>query len=136
MPGPLHAEPGIGLPPLTFGPVTRRMLALFAGASGDHNAVHIDSDFAMESGLEDVFAQGMLMMGPLTRVVTDWAGLHRLESISVRFLAITPVGAVCRCEGQVEERFETDAGPRLRVALSSVIEGGAPNLSGEAIVRL
>ncbi|MEY3721714.1 MAG: hypothetical protein RL618_2233, partial [Pseudomonadota bacterium] len=37
---------GDTLPPLTLPPVDRTMLALFAGASGDHNPIHIDIDFA------------------------------------------------------------------------------------------
>lgn len=33
---------GDELPPLQLPSVDRRMLALFAGASGDHNPIHID----------------------------------------------------------------------------------------------
>ena len=51
---------GDELPPLELPPVDRRMLALFAGASGDHNPIHIDLDFARRAGMPDVFAQGML----------------------------------------------------------------------------
>ena len=32
-------------------PITRTMLALYAGASGDHNPIHIDIDFAKKAGL-------------------------------------------------------------------------------------
>ncbi len=41
-------------------PVDRTTLALFAGASGDHNPIHIDIDFARRAGMPDVFAHGML----------------------------------------------------------------------------
>jgi acyl dehydratase len=41
-------------------PLTRAMLALFAGASGDHNPVHIDIDAARAAGLPDVIGHGML----------------------------------------------------------------------------
>ena len=30
-------------------PITRTMLALYAGASGDHNPIHIDIDFAKKA---------------------------------------------------------------------------------------
>ena len=40
----------------------RATLALFAGASGDHNPIHIDLDVARSAGLDDVFAHGMLSM--------------------------------------------------------------------------
>jgi len=50
---------GDSLPPLTLPPVDRTMLALFAGASGDHNAIHIDTDYARRARVPDVFAHGM-----------------------------------------------------------------------------
>ena len=45
-----------------FRAITRTTLALYAGASGDHNPMHIDIDFAKKAGFPDVFAQGMLVM--------------------------------------------------------------------------
>lgn len=58
---------GDTLPVLKLPPVDRKTLALFAGASGDHNPIHIDLDFARRAGLPDVFAQGMLGMAWLAR---------------------------------------------------------------------
>ena len=37
---------GDSLEPMTHNPISRTTLALFAGASGDHNPIHIDIDFA------------------------------------------------------------------------------------------
>jgi acyl dehydratase len=37
---------GDTLPPLTLPPLTRTTLALYCGASGDHNPIHVDIDFA------------------------------------------------------------------------------------------
>jgi len=65
------------LPPLQLPPVDRTTLALFAGASGDHNPIHIDLDVARRSGMPDVFAQGMLGMAWVGRVVTAWAPAFR-----------------------------------------------------------
>lgn len=132
---PCTARVGDKLPEIHFGPYSRKLLALYAGASGDHNEVHIDSDFAHAAGLPDVFAQGMLSMAPLARVVTDWAGLGRLESLQTRFLAITPVGATARFSGTVVEAFTQDHVPKLRIALGAHIDGGVQTLGGEAIVR-
>ncbi|MGD9549587.1 MAG: MaoC/PaaZ C-terminal domain-containing protein, partial [Burkholderiaceae bacterium] len=51
---------GDEMPVLELPPITRTTLALFAGASGDHNPIHIDIDFARKAGMPDVFAHGML----------------------------------------------------------------------------
>jgi acyl dehydratase len=53
---------GDALPAIRMGPVSRTTLALFAGASGDHNPIHVDLDFARRAGMPDVFAHGMLGM--------------------------------------------------------------------------
>ena len=57
MPHPLNTRrAGEELPPLTLEPITRHMLALYCGASGDHNPLHTDSDFARELPLPSVSA--------------------------------------------------------------------------------
>ncbi len=37
-----------------FPPITRHRLALYCGASGDHNPIHVDFDFAKQAGFTDV----------------------------------------------------------------------------------
>ena len=64
-------EPGTELPALAVEPISRTTLALFAGASGDGNPIHIDLDVARSAGLDDVFAHGMLSMAYLGRLLTD-----------------------------------------------------------------
>lgn len=41
----------------SFPPISRHTLALYCGASGDHNPIHVDIDFARAAGFPDVFAQ-------------------------------------------------------------------------------
>lgn len=123
------------LPDVVFGPLNRTKRARYAGASGDHNPVHIDIDFAKKAGLDDVFVHGMFSMAELARVVTDWTGIERLESLSTRFMSITPVGATVTCGGEVVECFEKDGVPCIRVRLTARIDDGTRTLVGEAVVR-
>ncbi|MDZ4690748.1 MaoC family dehydratase [Terricaulis sp.] len=132
----LAAFPGAQLPELHFGPISRATLALYAGASGDHNPVHIDSDFAKAAGLPDVFAHGMLSFGVLARVVTDWAGVSRLRSFGARFVSITQLHDRITCRASVVERFESDGEPRVRLALVATAQDGRETLRGEAVVAL
>ena len=67
------------LEPMTHDPISRTTLALFAGASGDHNPIHIDIDFAKSVGLDDVFAHGMLGMAYLGRFLTSIADLSLIH---------------------------------------------------------
>jgi acyl dehydratase len=131
-----HPKIGDRIVDKTFPRITRAMLSLYAGASGDHNPIHIDSDFAKAAGFPDVFAQGMLVMGMLGQAVTDTVPPERLRAFSTRFVAITQLGAVIRCEGTVAELLEAEGERRVRLALSAKDQAGDVKLAGEAIVAL
>lgn len=128
----LCAAAGTELPPLVAGPITRTTLALFAGASGDHNPVHIDLDAARSAGFEDVFAQGMLSMAYLGRLLTGWVPQERLRSWRVRFAAITPVHAQPTCTGRVVSVTDGLAVLELRV----ILPDGTVTLEGDAVIDL
>jgi len=127
---------GDALPPLLLPPLTRTTLALYAGASGDHNPMHIDIDFAREAGVEDVFAHGMLSMAWLARMLTHWAPQEALREFSVRFTAITQVGERVTCKGRVAEKLERDGEKLVRVEVQTANEAGVIKLSGEALIAL
>ena len=132
------SPPAIGdlLVSKTFPRITRATLALYAGASGDHNPMHIDSDFARNAGFPDVFAQGILVMAYLGQAVTDAVRPDRLRSFSTRFVAITQLGAKITCEGRLAELLETNGEKRGRLSLSAKDENGDVKLSGEAVIAL
>ena len=73
-------------------PITRTMLALYAGASGDHNPIHIDIDFAKKAGLNDVIAHGMLIMSMASKSLTDIFSHEHIKEIDVKFVSITRIG--------------------------------------------
>ncbi|QYB00276.1 dehydratase (plasmid) [Rhodococcus sp. USK10] len=122
------------LPDLKVGQITRTTLALFAGASGDHNPMHIDVDAARAAGLDDVFGHGMLTMAHLGRMVTAWVPQERVREISGRFTAITPVLASPTVSGRVVEVFTEDGEQRARVELTVRLEDGTETMRGSAVV--
>ncbi|MDF2896905.1 MAG: MaoC-like dehydratase [Rhodococcus erythropolis] len=129
-------ELGTALPPLAVGPITRTTLALFAGASGDHNPMHIDTDVARSSGLGDVFAHGMLSMAFLGRLLTNWSEPTAIRTYSVRFGSITPVHAEPIATGVVT-KIEEIAGERCAtVDLTVTLPDGTVTLSGSAVIAL
>ncbi len=127
---------GDELPALALAPVDRTMLALFAGASGDHNPIHIDTDVARKAGMPDVFAQGMLSAAWLGRLLTNWAPQHQLRQLNLRFTGITHLGHQITCTGRVVEKFER-AGERLvKVEIATTTQYGDKKIIGDALIAL
>jgi acyl dehydratase len=121
---------GDPLPTLELPPLSRLTLALYCGASGDHNPIHVDSDFAKVSGMPDVFAHGMLSAAWLARVLTDWLPQSAIRSLHVRFAAMTQVGERITCTGRVSEKGDRCA----RVQLQTANADGVIKLSAEALI--
>ena len=129
-------EVGTELPVIEIPPISRTTLALFAGASGDHNPIHLDQDVARSAGLDDVFAQGMLSMAYLGRFLTDWAPQESLRSFEVRFVAITPLHAAPRIAGRVTAIDTVDGERRATIDLSAALADGSLTLTGTAIIAI
>ena len=125
---------GSEIPPLTTKPISRHTLALYCCASGDHNPIHVDIDFAKAAGMPDVFAHGMLSMAYLGRMLTGWAPQSAIRSYGVRFTSITQIGAAIACTGKVVEKFEADGEKRLKLEIQAADQNGDVKLVGEAVV--
>lgn len=102
--------------------ISPERIARFAKASGDHNLVHLDPAIARRAGHADVFAQGMLGMGLLGRVLPS----RGVSSFGVRFVSPIPVN---------EQPWLYDSGSATRSLLLASSKGelrikGYANLTG------
>jgi acyl dehydratase len=65
---------------------TKEQIADYAEASGDHNPIHLDDQFARTVGLPGVIAHGLLQMGLMATVASAAAGgPERLLRLYCRF---------------------------------------------------
>lgn len=126
----LHA--GMELPELRMGPISRKSLALFAGASGDHQPSHIDIDAARAKGRDDVIVHGMLIMALMGRMLTDLAPQDRIRSFTTRFVAVTPVHGEPCCNGRVTAVADGLATLEIEARLAD----GKLVAQGEAVIAL
>jgi acyl dehydratase len=127
---------GDELPVLQLAPVNRTTLALFAGASGDHNPIHIDIDVARRAGMPDVFAQGMLGMAWLGQLLTRWSPQSQLREFEARFQNIIYVGNALQCTGRVVEKLTHNGECCVRIELKSTNQFGQTKIAGSALVAL
>ena len=124
------ADVGTRLPPLTLPALSRTTLALYAGASGDHNPNHIDIDAARAAGNDDVFAHGMLVMAWLGRLLTGWAPRESIRSFDTRFISMTRIGERITCSGEVVEKRDG----AFVVQLQACNEHGEVKATGRAVI--
>ena len=126
---------GDEIPALKTSPVSRHTLALYCGASGDHNPIHVDLDYAKSAGLDDVIAHGMLSAGYLARMLTDWVPQSAIRSIKNRFTAMTHIGDSVTCTGKVVEKFEKGNEKLVRLEMQAhTVE--AQTIIAEAVIAL
>jgi acyl dehydratase len=101
---------GVGAPPFQvgahaptrdFGPLTTRMFARYAGASGDFNPMHYDDTLARSAGYPSVFSQGMHSAALLASYAVDWLGAANVRRVGVRFQEQVWPGDVLTCAGEV-----------------------------------
>ncbi len=125
---------GDALPPLTMPPISRLTLALYCGASGDHNPLHVDQDFAREAGLGDVIAHGMLIMAYLGRTLTNWVPQPAIQTFGTRFLAMTRVGDAVTCTARITDKLA--AAHAVRVTVEARDQRGELKAAGDALIAL
>jgi acyl dehydratase len=129
---------GVGdvLPKVQLPAIDRKTLAIFAGASGDLNPIHIDIDFARRAGMPDVFAHGMLGMAWLSRLLTQWRPQSCLRRFDVRFMGITHLGNQPVLTGRVVETLSQGEEQLARVQIEMRNQYGELKIQGEALVAL
>ncbi|ADP18254.1 MaoC like domain protein 14 [Achromobacter xylosoxidans A8] len=135
---PAYASITVGdsLPALKIPPISRKTLALYAGASADHHPMHIDLDYARSAGATDVFAHGMLSAAYVGRLLTDWVPQQRIRRLAMRFTGIMQLGAEPLCSARVAEKMMEDGEQRVRVTLSCADQHGVNKIVGEAVINL
>jgi len=128
--------PGQVLAELVVEPLSRATLALYAGASGDHVPLHIDTDFARKAGMPDVFGHGMLTAAWLGRALGAWADQDRLRSLDLRFVGVMHLYNQAVCSGKVVEHVQVDGRDCARIEVEVRNQYGEQKVVGEAIVAL
>lgn len=109
---------------LAMGPLTRTDFVRYAGASGDFNPNHHDEIYAIRSGFDRPFAQGMLQGGYLGRALTEWLGPASLRKFRIRFSAQAWPGDMVLCKARVTRCYEESGENRVEVEAEAVTQRG------------
>src|SRR5438552_9061007 len=76
---------GDTMPELVKPALSHIQLVRYAGASGDFNPLHTDPKFGEMVGTGGIIAHGMLIMGFVGQLLSDYVGPAALRKFGVRF---------------------------------------------------
>jgi acyl dehydratase len=127
---------GSEIPAISKGPIQQIQLTRYAGASGDFNPIHQDDEFAKAAGMGGVFGHGMLTMGFVAQVVTDWAGAGAVRKIGVRFVGLVRLKDVITCRGRVLDKSSKDGVHTVDLEIWAENQKGEKVVTGRATVGL
>ncbi len=127
---------GDAIPETQKGPITRTQLALFAGASGDHNPIHLDDEEAKKGGLPGVIAHGMLNMAYLGQLLSGFVAQKDIRAFNARFVAMTVPGDTITCRGEVTEKRQDGGENIVDLKIAAVNQKDEVVLDGTASVVL
>jgi acyl dehydratase len=127
---------GDELPKLVKPPVTHLQLVRYAGASGDFNPLHTDPKVGEAIGTGGIIAHGMLIMGFVGQLLSDYVGPTALRKFGVRFKGMTRIGDVITCTGVVTEKYEADGERRIAGRVQAVDQNGDVKVAGTFVAAL
>ncbi|WNG35974.1 MaoC family dehydratase [Archangium violaceum] len=127
---------GDELPALAKAPIDRVQLSRYAGASGDFNPVHVDEVYAKSVGMPSVYAPGMLVMGMLGQLISDWARGGQLRRYHVRFIKMVWPGDTVVCKGRVSDRHGEGGRYFVDVELWAENQRGELVMKGNSTIQL
>ena len=134
------SQPESMLPELAL-EITQERLSAYCAASGDHNPLHWDAEFATATQFGGVIAHGMLTLALVSRMMAAAYGPAWLESGSLRtrFKGAAYLGDRVVSRGRVTKvEVEDKDGHRLVTCAVAVVNGNTDEelVTGIATVRL
>ena len=126
------------LPELTL-EITQDRLNAYCTASGDHNPLHWDAEFAAATQFGGIIAHGMLTLALVSRMMAAAYGRAWLESgtLRTRFKGAAYLGDRVVSRGRVTKQEDRD-GHRLVTCAVAVVNGQTEEelVTGTATVML
>lgn len=127
---------GDKIPALVTAPVTHLQLVRYAGASGDFNPLHTDARIGEMIGTGGIIAHGMLIMGFVGQMLSDYVGPQTLKKFGVRFKGMTHLDDEITCTGTITEKYEENGEGRIAGKVQAADQTGDVKLTGTFVAAL
>jgi acyl dehydratase len=127
---------GDAVPKLITSSVTHQQLVRYAGASGDFNPLHTDPKVGEMIGTGGIIAHGMLIMGFVGQMLSDYVGPTALRKFGVRFKGMTHLDDIITCTGTITEKYEADGEARIAGKVQAADQNGDVKVTGTFVAAL
>lgn len=127
---------GDEIPKLVTAPVTHLQLVRYAGASGDFNPLHTDPKIGEMIGTGGIIAHGMLIMGFVGQMLSDYIGPQALKKFGVRFKGMTHLDDEITCTGTITEKYEENGEGRIAGKVQAADQTGDIKVTGTFVAAL
>ncbi len=127
---------GDAIPPLVKPPITPLQLVRYAGASGDFNPLHTNPKVGEALGFGGIIAHGMLIMGFVGQLLSDFIGPTALRAFGVRFRGMTHLEDVITCTGTITEKYEAEGEGRIAGTVQAADQTGNVKVAGTFVATL
>ncbi|TMC66055.1 MAG: dehydratase [Chloroflexota bacterium] len=127
---------GDTIPELVKPALSHIQLVRYAGASGDFNPLHTDPKFGEMVGTGGIIAHGMLIMGFVGQLLSDYVGPTVLRKFGVRFRGMTRLDDMITCTGTITEKYEADGEGRIAGKVQATDQNGDVKISGTFVAAL
>ncbi|MGL1891878.1 MAG: MaoC/PaaZ C-terminal domain-containing protein [Spirochaetaceae bacterium] len=124
------------IPEYTFDEVTQVQLIKYAGAAGDFNPIHTIPAFAKEAGLDGTIAHGMLIMGMLGKLISDWSGIKHVTKYGVSFKSKTVPGDILTARGEIKKITPNDGFTLVDCKVNIIDSKGDLKVDGKLTIKL
>jgi 3-hydroxybutyryl-CoA dehydratase len=116
--------------------LSKARIAEFSETSGDASIVHLDDQAARDFGFPKALAHGLLGMTLAGRLLTDHFPQSQLGQFSSRFVAMTFVDDVLRCEAIVTEFINVAERRAVELSIKATNQNDIVVMTGCALVTL
>jgi acyl dehydratase len=127
---------GDAIPKLVKSPLSHLQLVRYAGASGDFNPLHTDPKIGELVGVGGIIGHGMLTMGFVGQLLSDYVGSTALRKFGVRFKGMTRLDDVITCTGTITEKYETEGEARIAGKVQANDQNGEVKVAGSFVAAL
>lgn len=127
---------GDELPKLVKDPITLIQLVRYSGASGDFNPLHTDPKIGEMIGTGGIIAHGMLIMGFVGQLLSDYVGPEALRKFGVRFKGMSRLDDVITCTGTITEKYEENGEGRIAGKVQAADQNGDVKVTGTFIAAV